>query len=384
MKTKATRKSKPYKVAFVTEILTHYRIPFHEQVRQKLLERNVSYEVYYSDPTGDAALKFEKTDLQWGKKIKSVRIGNKAIWQPIKEALNADLIIVGQENKLIATYYAIIWGKIARKKIAFFGHGKNFQSKHSASHREKWKKFWATKVFWWFGYTDETRIHLETLGFPEKKITIFQNSIDTSKITEELGLISQQQHMEMRENLLDNSDNVGIYVGGIYKEKRISFLLEAALYIREALPNFQLIVIGSGPDENMIGDRNANWIHFVGPKYAMQKTELISQAKVWLMPGLVGLAVVDSFAYGIPMVTCDLDYHSPEFAYLRNMENGIILPEQTTPKEYADAIADLLQNKDLLSQLSTGAKMSKTKYTIEAMSDRFVEGVIMALKAKIN
>jgi L-malate glycosyltransferase len=35
-----------------------------------------------------------------------------------------------------------------------------------------------------------------------------------------------------------------------------------------------------------------------------------------LMPGLVGLAVLDAFADGIPRVTTVIEYHSPEIEYL--------------------------------------------------------------------
>ena len=42
----------------------------------------------------------------------------------------------------------------------------------------------------------------------------------------------------------------------------------------------------------------------------------LSRANLMLIPGLVGLAVVDSFAAQCPVVTTDFRGHSPEFEYI--------------------------------------------------------------------
>ena len=48
-----------------------------------------------------------------------------------------------------------------------------------------------------------------------------------------------------------------------------------------------------------------------------------------LLPGAVGLGVLDSFAFDVPLVTVDLPYHGPEIDYVRDGENGVKLPAQT-------------------------------------------------------
>ena len=70
--------------------------------------------------------------------------------------------------------------------------------------------------------------------------------------------------------------------------------------------------------------------------------DLLRQSTLLLMPGLVGLAVVDSFATGCPLVTVDLPFHSPEIEYLENGVNGVCLPAGTTPTAYAEAVVELL------------------------------------------
>jgi len=100
------------------------------------------------------------------------------------------------------------------------------------------------------------------------------------------------------------------------------------------------------------------------------------------MPGLVGLVVVDSFALGVPMVTTDYPFHSPEIDYLKNDENGLIVNCGQSAEVYAAAVARLLQDPARLERLRQGALASAPQYTIENMVANFAEGVVRALEAK--
>ena len=98
-----------------------------------------------------------------------------------------------------------------------------------------------------------------------------------------------------------------------------------------------------------------------------------------LNPGLVGLSVLDAFALGLPMVTCDLPYHSPEIEYLVDGENGLVLAADTSAAEYGDNVAALMNDSDRLNRLSAGALASAEQYTVEEMVDRFATGILTAL-----
>ena len=97
------------------------------------------------------------------------------------------------------------------------------------------------------------------------------------------------------------------------------------------------------------------------------------------MPGLVGLGVLDSFAYGTPMVTTDVPYHSPEIDYLKDGVNGIIVNEAEDVDAYADAVARILTDEVWRTHLQAGAVEALQTYTIEAMAQRFADGVMKML-----
>ena len=99
------------------------------------------------------------------------------------------------------------------------------------------------------------------------------------------------------------------------------------------------------------------------------------------MPGLVGLAIVDSFATGCPLVTVDLPSHSPEVEYLEDGVNGVLPPRRhRAPVQYGEHVAGLLGDPAALQRLRDGCAVSAATYTVDAMVERYAEGVLAALR----
>jgi glycosyltransferase involved in cell wall biosynthesis len=165
-------------------------------------------------------------------------------------------------------------------------------------------------------------------------------------------------------------------------EKRVDFMLAAALEIRKSIPDFQFLVIGGGVDAELVRQaaRQHPWIHALGPKFGLEKTKLASLAKVFIMPGLVGLGVLDSFVYGTPLVTTDYPLHSPEIEYLEDDVNGVIVKETNSTEAYAKAVVRVLSDSKYCDTLKAGAARALQTYTIDAMAERFAKGVLLALK----
>ena len=142
-------------------------------------------------------------------------------------------------------------------------------------------------------------------------------------------------------------------------------------------------MIGDGPDRSFLDAAASTrpWVHVLGVRTGAEMVRYAALGSVILNPGLVGLSVLDAFALGIPMVTCDLPYHSPEIEYLIDGRNGVVLEADTSAAEYGDRVVELLRNVDLLEQLSAVARMSADTYTVEEMVDRFAAGILMSLAA---
>ena len=369
------------RVVYTFPISHRFRAPFHHLLRARLARDGIAYD--YVCAASENLGKGDTVSIEWAILTPLIHLkiaGRNLLWHKVGAAIrDADLVILQQQNNLLANYLVQITRRLTGRRVAFFGHGRNFQAANPNSLGERWKRFWATKVHWWFAYTEETARLLESYGFPRARITVFNNAIDTTAIARERAALDPARLAALRADLVQGSDNVGVYVGGIYAEKRIAFLLASARAIRAKVPDFHLLVIGAGPDAGLLEAAPEDWVHYIGPRFGMEKTELVALAKVWLMPGLVGLAVLDSFAYETPMVTCALPYHSPEFAYLENGVNGVVVKDAESVKAYAQAVVVLLGDERWRLRLVAGAAQARARYSVEAMAERFAEGVKAAL-----
>jgi glycosyltransferase involved in cell wall biosynthesis len=366
-------------VLIIQEHLPAFRAPFYQRLRSQLESRGIDLKLVFAPNQRNT---FLKGQLDWATAVPIRWLGPLA-WQPVlHHARKADLVIVQQESKYAVNPLLQLLAKCGGTPVAYWGHGRNFQSPGSSALTACFKNFLATKVHWWFAYNDLSARVVRDLGFPEDRITSVGNAIDTAGLIERKNSLTPQELASVRAELGLISENVAVYTGGLYPNKRIKFLLDAAILIRAAIPDFELIVIGDGPDRDRVSAAASihPWIHDVGPKNDKDKVPYWALAKLLLMPGLVGLVVVDSFALGVPLVTTDFPYHSPEIDYLKNGINGLLIPCGQSTENYASAVTELLAEPARLERLRNGALASASTHTVENMANNFAAGIIQAIK----
>ena len=373
-------------VAHVFPTSCRYRAPFHELLRKQLAAENIDYHYIYSRQDTNLG-KGDTVDIPWAFSAplyEASLFGRRLMYQhAYKLCRSADLVILVQQNALLGNYPIQLTRRYQAQRVAFFGHGRNFQSSAADGVAERFKRMWSRRADWWFVYTERCARIVEAIGFPPERITVFNNAIDTAAMQADWAGVTPRETAELCNQLFAGSRNIGLYVGALYPEKRISFLLDAAAQVRNQVPDFNLVVIGSGPDAEAVTAAAAKlpWIHFVGPKFGREKARYAAASRVFLMPGLVGLGVLNSFAYRTPMITTDYPFHSPEVDYLKDGENGLIVRPYTSVAAYADAVVRLLLEDSLHARLVRGAEACARNYTIEDMATRFASGVKQALEA---
>lgn len=369
------------KIVIVQKTLVQYRVEFFEELRASLLQEGVELVLVYGKMTNEDRLKNDEVELAWSKFIpnKIIRLGKyELIWQPcLSELRGADLVIVESANKLILNYLLMFARPFLKFKLAFWGHGRNLQD-DPRSLANRFKSYFVKNCDWWFGYTLGVKQYLTKIGYPERQITAVQNAIDTRFLREAYAQVSDAEAADLRAELGIKGNHVGIYCGGIYPEKRIDFLLDCALRIKAKVPDFHLIFIGSGIDAPLVtaAAEAHDWIHFLGPKFGMDKVKYFKISSLFLMPGLVGLGVLDAFALETPIVTTNYPFHSPEIEYLENGKNGRMV--ENDAEVYSNAVVDLLRSNDY-QLLLDNCKASAEKYTIEAMVGNYKNGVLQAI-----
>lgn len=369
------------RILIVYKFLPQYRKEFFNELKIALAKENIDLELLYGKSKDVISLKRE-IDIDWAKYIpnKRLKIGStELLWQPcLKYLKNTDLVIVENGNRLLVNYYLMIARHFSKFKLAFWGHGRDLQS-DAGSYRNKFKYFFIKECDWWFGYTNGTKDFLLSQGYPKNKITVFQNAIDTVGLREYYSQISDSQITDLKNELGITNNKTAIFCGAMYPEKRLDFILEACLKIKNKIPEFNMIFIGSGKESYKVTEASKinSWIHYLGPKFGNDRIIYFKLSSIQLMPGLVGLGVLDSFALETPIITTHSEFHGPEIEYLESGINGYITENDI--EVFSNRVIDLLKENEYL-ELINGCKISAKKYTVEAMVSNFTKGVIACLE----
>ncbi|SFU91746.1 glycosyltransferase family 4 protein [Pseudoduganella namucuonensis] len=367
------------RVVVVERQLLQYRVGVYTRLRELLEGAGIELQLLVGEGTPEEKMKRNEAHLPWAEVIPTRYLLQQMLcWQPFgRQARDADLVIVMHENKILYNLWLMFWAR--PKRLAFWGHGANLQSDRPQGWKERFKRWTVKKADWWFAYTELSADLIAAAGFPVERTTVVENAVDTDEMIALCAQVGEAELAERRRQLNLGEGPVGLYLGSLYKEKRLGFLLESAQRIRERLPGFQLLVVGAGPDEALMAEAAARqpWIHVLGPLQGRDKCVAMLLADVMLNPGLVGLGILDSFASGRPMFTTDCGLHSPEIAYLHSGENGVMTADGVAP--FADAVTEVLRSPSELARLAGGARASASRYTVDNMAQRLSSGIGDAL-----
>jgi len=369
-------------VTVIQRRLTHYRVPFFESLRDALAEKAIELTLGAGQGFAGEAGKNDSGALLWSRPLKTTYLaGGRICIQPFGLlAKQADMLVVTAENKLVNNL--LYQFRHPKLRVALWGHGANLQGDPNTL-RERFKARVARRADWWFGYTEMSRPLISRNGFPDERITILNNSVDTSEMQAHLDGLPPGDREAWREANGVGSGPVGFFLGSLYTEKRIDFLLQAAQAIRQEVPTFELVLVGAGPQRAMVEAFCAAnpWAHYLGTRNGLEKVRALAACDVMLNPGLVGLGILDALICGLPMITTDCGLHSPEIAYLTPGHNGLMTANDMGA--YVQASLDLLRNPQARAQLETACRDSGRQYSVAHMARNFADGVHACLAAPI-
>ena len=362
------------RVVILQRTLAHYRVPFYDALAERLNGAAIDFAFVFGEVEAGVEERTWITHVP-NRYLSSGERG--FVWQPVGAHLRqTDLVIVEQASKLLINYALQLRAAVGGPKLAFWGHGKNLQATHKDRAAEWVKRKVSRRVHWWFAYNDLSKRVVETLGYPSERITSVQNATDTTALKADLASFGAAEKEQLRAEL-GLTGPVGVYCGRLYADKRLPVLLDAAEQVHARVPSFSLLVVGDGPDRPVVDGVTYPWLKVVGAKYGREKAGLLAVSDVFLLPGLVGLAILDAFAAGLPFITADVPFHSPEIDYLRHGENGLLTRDNV--EVFATAVADLLGDPARLRRLTAGALATSERYSTDRMAELFYQGIVQAL-----
>ena len=377
---------RPRQVAIVQSALRRYREGFYEALRADLARNDIDLLLFHSTPLPHEDDRQDRLEVPWATRLKrhAIPLGRRyLVSQQLHPRLRAvDLVVVEQASRLLLNY-RLLWQQArGGPRVAFWGHGRDFTENRS-SLGERAKASISRRVHWWFAYTSLSGDIVTDLGVDAARITVVNNAIDTTTLKAQIDAVDDARLAMLRQELGVGPGPVGLFLGTLRPDKHLEVLLEAGRRIRREHPDFGLLVAGSGPLEDDVRRwaEQEPWLHYLGGRYGSDRAEVLALADLLLLPGWVGLVVLDAIVAGTPLITSRDSPHGPEIAYLRDGENGLLVANGTDPDSYADAVTRTLDDPELLRSLVLGCAADRDLYSVEEMAGRFADGIRQALDA---
>jgi glycosyltransferase involved in cell wall biosynthesis len=373
-----------HKVVLAQTRLVHYRVDLFETMRVLADRQGIDFHLLHGQPSDRERRKRDEGRIDWAHRVANRYwpVGaTDVLWQPIPRPLRRpDLFIVDHGNRILSNYPLLMRRSLGGPLVAFWGHGANLQSQAPNGLRERWKRWLINRVDYWFAYTQKSFDILQSAGFDTDRITVLNNSIDTSQFRAECAAVTPADVAAVRTALgIPAGARVGLFCGSLYLEKRLDLMVAAADIVRARIPEFHLVVVGNGPAEDYLVDacRTRPWLHMVGVKFGSEKAAHFRAGDVMFNPGALGLHILDAFCAGIPIVSTHKALHGPEISYLEHGVNGLLTED--TPERYAQAVLDIVENRAFAAELARNGLHASGVYTLPAMAERFVAGICRCL-----
>jgi len=290
------------------------------------------------------------------------------------------------------TYLATHLWRLTGTRRAAWGHTRDRQTPQNArwlkQMSERFKRAYFKTWDFFFAYTEGEAQIARGMNFPGNRIAVLNNTID---ITAERAAYEaiQPRREQLRADAGFAADNkVLLYVGRLIADKRIDFLAESFAAAWNADPTWRLVVVGAGPQMNVLEDLRDKLPNGVVTLHGAitdraKLAPIYAAADLYIITGMIGLAPMQAMCYDLPIIGFALPIHSPEIEYLSEA-NSVLLPSETTPADFAARLPELyVRYRDAQSREKIFASIAHL--TMENMVDHFIDGVnrMLALPGRI-
>jgi glycosyltransferase involved in cell wall biosynthesis len=374
------------RVLIIHPWLPQYRLPFFRKLQELLESTDIELTVAHGDPKphwrkrGDAVtapdmihlpthfLKVAGKPVEW-RSLSAVR--------PLKQY---DLIVAEHAIKNVESYGLLVAQAIGRSKLAWWGHGKTYTTKHSRLEAE-FKNFVTNRGSWFFSYTDGGAAEVAHHGFPSDRITSLRNSTDVKGLTEALKEVQEVDIDGWRAKNDLSARWLVSYLGALDTYKNPASILRVGKELFRLRQDFQLVVAGGGEGADQLRTQGAHlpWLRLIGRVEGLDKALLLKSCGVLLIPGAIGLVAVDALTAGRPIVTSAQASHGPEYEYLTP---GLSVFAENSEALIAERVDLLLSDPQLLQDLEPKIRESAGSLGIDSMAERFLDGLQHALEVR--
>lgn len=175
-----------------------------------------------------------------------------------------------------------------------------------------------------------------------------------------------------------------VYAGRLIEEKHPDLLARAFLSVRSHLPSTaRLIIVGDGPLRDVLeplAAQSEGSVLLLGQITDTERLRAVyANAVASVSPGTVGLSIVQSFAFGVPMIIADAERHGPEVSYAIDGWNALMFAAGCV-EDLARRLVEIADARVLwAARRSAIAEECLQSCSVDVMVDRVMEAIEIVL-----
>jgi glycosyltransferase involved in cell wall biosynthesis len=281
----------------------------------------------------------------------------------VRQLVRMDVAIVEFNPRILSTWAILIVRRLMRRHTVLWGHAWSRSGPASPTDvlREMMRRLTTVVLV----YTEQQRDQLMS-KMPDARIVAAPNALYPR---DEIAACRTHERPA-----------TVLYSGRMVRSKKPGLLVEAYLMAVEAgLPSdMELVMVGAGPEragaQKMAdGHRSGDRVSFLGHVPATDMAAHYGRALISASPGYVGLSLIQSLSFGVPMLIARDEPHSPEIEAARPGTNAILVASDA-PEEWRDALLAIADARDAWdARREAIAADCRDRYCVELMVQRIVE-----------
>jgi len=170
--------------------------------------------------------------------------------------------------------------------------------------------------------------------------------------------------------------NVILFVGFLIQRKGVQFLLEAAAQVLARHPEYRVVLLGEGPEEQSLREQAARLgighaVEFAGFQPQRAVRDWMRRARIFVLPSVEegqGVVLLEALASGTPVVGSDVD----GIAEVITPDVGRLFPVRDAAA-LAGHLLELIEKATLRRQLGTAARIrAEAEYDWDRLAQAYI------------
>jgi glycosyltransferase involved in cell wall biosynthesis len=380
---------KPLKIAIIVDIVASYRAGFYDILFEN---KDLEVTVYAQNKIPGMNLNFIHD--RYPNNVKLVKYicadRQKIGWQFLpffKIFKDYDVVVVEGNPRQISHFVLATTLRIFRNKVVLWTMAHSFRG---FAPTENLRLFWSKIFKYIYVYTDAEADFLRNKGFKKQYIVGMNNGLNQKKIDAAILEWNKEKLENWNKSKGFEDAMLLLSCSRLEPKNKYEFVIQALPIILEKVPNLIWCIIGKGVEEEKLRalvtskglDSN---VRFIGEIY--NETELAPwflSSDVFVHPAAIGLSLLHSFGYGLPVVTnSNAHLHNPEYAAFEEGLTGRSFIENDIDN-LASVIIKLLEDQENLAKMKPYTQIiAREKYNSEVMASRFTDIVNKAYEQRM-